>query len=289
MGVFGTVGIFVREMSLPSGFIAMARGFLGAGFIFLFMLLLGRLPSLSSIKKNLLPLILSGAFIGINWILLFESYSYVGVSTATLCYYMAPIFVIIASPFVLSERVGGIRLICVAVALVGMILVSEPWKDDFSDGSLIGILLALGAALFYASVTLTNKKMKDISSTDLTVVQLFVAAVVITPYTLIAERTSGDMFDSKTVILLVTLGILHTGVCYLLYFSSIKGLSAETVAIFGYIDPIVALLLSALILSEKMTPFGIIGAVLILFATLASEILPSVFQGVKEENTKTEN
>ena len=289
MTVFGTVGIVVRNVSLPSGFVAMSRGYIGALVIFLFMLFTGRLPSIKKIRKNLAPLLLSGAFIGVNWILLFESYSYTGVATATLCYYMAPVFVIIASSVLLSEKVGVIKAVSAAAAFLGMLLVCEPWGEFFGEAGLLGVVLALGAALFYAAVTITNKKMKDISSLDITLVQLFAAALTITPYTIFAEKITPSMFDIKSVVLVLVMGLLHTGAAYLLYFASIKELDAAKVAIFAYIDPIVALVLSALVLKEKMTVFGIIGAVLILVATLASEILPTLKPRRKKELRAEEN
>lgn len=276
MTVFGTVGLVVRSVSFPPGFIAMSRGYVGALVIFIFMAARGRLPNLLAIKKNFVPLFLSGAFIGINWILLFESYSYVGVSTATLCYYMAPVFVIIASPIFLSEKPGAVKIVAALVAFVGMALVSEPWSDSFGGKGMIGVSLALGAALFYASVTVTNKKMKDISSLDITLVQLLVAAVVVTPYSLIAEKITPEMFEPSSVLLLLAMGLVHTGVAYLLFFSAIKELPAAQCAIFGYVDPIVALILSAVVLGEKMSVFGIVGAVLILAATFSSEVIPAL-------------
>lgn len=277
MIIFGTVGLFVRGADFPSGFIAMARGYIGALVILSFMMIVRRPPSLSAIKDNIVKLVLSGAFIGINWILLFESYSYTTVATATLCYYMAPVFVIIASPLLLSEKVGKVRWACVLAAILGMILVSEPWTASGSGG-FVGIVLALLAALFYAAVTVTNKKMGEISALDRTLVQLFVASLIITPYTFIAESTSTESFTPMAILLLLALGILHTGVAYVFYFGSIKDLSANTVAIFGYLDPIVAVLLSALVLGEKITPVGAVGTVIVLVATLLSELLPSLLQ-----------
>ena len=273
MLIFGTVGLARVNIALPSAFVAMVRGFLGATFIFLVILFGKRRLDVKAIRANALFLILSGAFIGINWILLFESFRFTTVATATLCYYMAPVFVVVASPFVLKARVSPIKWLCVALALVGMVFVSEPWSMGIGDKGAVGILLALGAAFFYACVTLLNKKIKGVSSYDTTVVQLFSAAVVILPYVLLVDDVSAEMFDAVSVVLLLVLGIAHTGLAYTLFFGSIKALPADTVALFGYIDPIVAVLLSALILQEAMTVFGIIGAVLIISSTLASELI----------------
>ena len=273
MLIFGTVGIVVRGVALPSAFVAMVRGFLGAAVILLVILLGKRRLDLEAIKKNALLLVFSGVFIGINWILLFESYRFTTVSTATLCYYMAPVFVVVASPFVLKTKVSPLKWGCVILALLGMVFVSEPWSIGVGDRGAVGILLALGAAVFYASVTLLNKKMKDISSYDMTVVQLISASVVIAPYVLIVDDIKAEMFDLTSVVLVLVLGIVHTGIAYTMFFGSIKALPADTVALFGYIDPIVAVLLSALLLREPMTVFGIIGAVLIVASTLVSELV----------------
>ena len=272
MLIFGTVGLVRVNIALPSAFIAMVRGFLGAAFILLVLLLGKSRLDLKAIKNNALYLVLSGAFIGVNWILLFESFRFTTVATATLCYYMAPVFVVVASPFILKARVSPLKWACVIVALLGMTLVSEPWSMGIGDDGAIGILLALGAAFFYASVTLLNKKMKDISSYDTTVVQLFSASLVIVPYVIFVDDITAEMFDPTSIVLLLVLGIVHTGFAYTLFFGSIKALPADTVALFGYIDPIVAVLLSALLLKEPMTVFGIIGAVLIIASTLVSEL-----------------
>ena len=124
MFIFGTIGIFVRHIPLPSSMIALARGFVGAFFVLLFVYLKKSKLDKSAIKKNFVMLALSGAFIGINWILLFESYNYTTVATATLCYYMQPIFVILASPFLLKEKLTVKKVACVVVALIGMVFVS---------------------------------------------------------------------------------------------------------------------------------------------------------------------
>ena len=98
MFIFGTIGLFVRNISLPSSVIALVRGVIGTLFLIVFTKLKKEKISITSIKKNALTLILSGAAIGVNWILFFESYRYTTVAAATLCYYFAPIFVILLAP-----------------------------------------------------------------------------------------------------------------------------------------------------------------------------------------------
>ena len=272
MLIFGTVGVVVRNVAFPSSCVAMVRGFFGAAILLLVMFLSKTRPNMKAIKNNALLLIVSGVFIGINWILLFESFRFTTVATATLCYYMAPVFVVVASPFILKAKVPLFKWVCVILALLGMVLVSEPWSMGVGQNEGLGILLALGAALFYASVTLLNKKMKDISAYDTTFVQLISASLVITPYVFLVDDITAEMFDPTSIILVALLGIVHTGLAYAMYFGSVKALPADTVALFSYIDPIVAVLLSALLLGEAMTVFGIIGASLIVVSTLISEV-----------------
>lgn len=273
MLVFGTVGVVRRFVLFPSGFTAMLRGFIGALVIGLFMLVTRKRLNLPAIKANAVRLILSGVFIGVNWILLFEAFNYTTIAVATVCYYLAPIFVIIISPIALGERIGAVRGSAVVLALVGAVVVSEPWADGFVGGKyLIGVLLAVGAAVFYAGVTVLNKKMRDIPSLDMTLVQLAVAATVVLPYTLIAEPIEPKMFEITTVLLVLLLGAVHTGGAYLFYFSAVNRLPAATSAIFSYIDPLFAVILSALVLREPFTVFSALGALIILGATLISEL-----------------
>ncbi len=271
MLIFGTIGIFVKYIPLNSSTIAMLRGFMGAAFLLLVMLVSGKKPSMSAIKKNALPLLISGAAIGVNWIFLFEAYNYTSVAVATLCYYMEPVLLIVLTPFVLKQKLSAKKILCVPVALIGMVLVSGVLSRK-QEVSLTGVALGLCAAVFYTSVVLTNRFLKDISSYDSTLVQLFVAALVITPYNLIVGMQPTGNVDVKAVVMIVVVGFLHTGLTYYLYFSSMKDLPSETIAIYSYIDPAFAILLSVLFLHEPMTVSGVVGAALILGACLASEI-----------------
>lgn len=273
MSIFGTIGVFRRNIPMSSAMLALARGLIATIFLFVFVSIKGTRPSLNAIKANLLILCVSGMLIGYNWILLFESYQYTSVATATLCYYMAPIFVMLVSPIFLKESVTLKKITCIFLAIIGMILISGVFKVGFRDISeLKGIILGLAAALFYAIVIILNKKIKGISAYDKTIMQLATAALVLFPYILFTEEISMSVFTPFTISMIVIVGILHTGIAYVLYFASMKNLKAQTIAIFSYIDPVVAIILSALLLGEKMGIAEALGAVLILCATMISEM-----------------
>lgn len=273
MAIFGTIGIFTYYIPLPSGAIAFVRGILGALCLLIFALTTKTKISFKDIKANFLLLIFSGAAIGFNWIFLFEAYKKAGVPVATVCYYMSPVFVILASPLVLKERISPKKMICVLTSLLGMVLVCGLFSSGNKEDTLfVGVLFGLAAALLYATVILLNKKLDGISSHNRTIVQLSAAAVVVLPYSLITEKINFSEITPMVVFLLLLVGVLHTGVAYLLYFGSIKGLSAQTVAIFSYIDPVLAIVLSALILGQSMDIPQIIGALFVLVSALISEL-----------------
>ena len=273
MVIFGTIGVFRKYIPLSSELIAMIRGISGSLFLILVLKIKKEMINWQAIKDNLLLIFISGGLLGFNWILLFEAYQYTSVATATLCYYMAPIFVILVSPFIFKERLTIKKIGCVLVSLIGMIFVSGVLNTGFSGiQETTGILFGLIAALFYASVVIINKKIINIDAIDRTVMQLSTAAVILLPYNFITGQFTDVSLTLNVFIILLFVGIVHTGIAYALYFGSIKDLKAQTAALFSYIDPIVAIWLSALVLHENVGISEIIGAVLVLGATIISEL-----------------
>lgn len=273
MVIFGTIGLFVRHIPLPSSIIALCRGVVGT--LFLVVLMLGRKAGFDrkAIRENLLWLLLSGGALGFNWILLFESYRYTSVAVSTLCYYLAPILVILASPLVLKEPLTLKKSLCVLAALVGMVCLSGVLQSGLPQGGeLKGILFGLAAAVLYAFIVLVNKQFKGISALEKTILQLGISAVVLLPYCLLTVDLSVLDLSPKTAVLLVLVGVVHTGFAYALYFGALGAIRAQTAAILSYIDPVVAVLASVLLLQEPMLPAEALGAVLILGAALLSEV-----------------
>ncbi len=276
MLIFGTIGIFRRLIPLPSALIAFCRGLVGAACLTLFVLLRGKKPVRHVLPRKMsLLLVLSGALIGVNWILLFEAYNNTSVSVATLCYYMEPTFVVLLSALLFREKLTVRKTVCTALALFGMVLISGVVENSPAGmGELKGILLGLAAACLYSAVVLLNKWIHGVDPYQKTIIQLFSAAVVMIPYLLLTGEFTGNAWSAGTVGLMILVGVVHTGLCYALYFASLDGLQTQTVAIFSYIDPITALILSALILHEKLSLIGIAGAVLILGSAIVSELPP---------------
>lgn len=276
MSIFGTIGVFRRYIPFPSGMISLCRALIGTISLSGFVFFKKSKPDYIAIKKNLKLLIIAGIMLGFNWIFLFEAYQYTAVSTATLCYYMEPVFFILASAVVLKEQLTLKSFFCVIAALIGMGLVSGFSFSNF-DGAgtstdLKGILLGLAAAVLYTSVVLISKHLEDIDGVNVSLMQLATASIVLIPYVLVVEDNSAVSFTLLNTSMLLIIGIIHTGIAYALYYSCLKDLKSQTVALYSYIDPVVSVVLAVLILNEEMNLVKIAGAVLILGAAMVNEL-----------------
>lgn len=272
MLIFGSIGIFRRYIPLPSALLAFARGLMGAAVLAAYVKIKGGDLKGNVGGKKLLLLAVTGALMGLNWILLFEAYNYTSVATATLCYYMEPTIVILLSPVVLKEKLGPKKLVCALLAVAGMVFVSGILDGgQEGSGSVKGVVLGLGAAVLYSSVVILNKFVQLENVYQKTIIQLLSASLVLIPYLLITGASVSGV-EPVSVIMLVIVGVVHTGLAYALYFGSMEKLRAQSVAVLSYIDPVSALILSALILGEGLTVFGIIGAVLIIGSALVCEV-----------------
>ena len=271
MGIFGTIGLFVRLIPLPSSAIALSRAVLGLLFLVLFMVFTGKRPDRTAIRKNMGMLLLSGFIMGLNWLLLFESYRYTTVATATVCYYLAPLILLLLSPL-LGEKLSAEKLLCVVVALAGLVCVSGALNGSIPERKeLAGIGLSLGAAVLYAGVMFLNKKLPAMPAYDKTILQFAGAILALLPYLLLTENITVFSLTGFEWFLLVLVGIIHTGIAYTLYFGSLEKLSAKTISVLCYLDPVLAVILSALFL-KPMTTANILGTVLILGSALYSEL-----------------
>ena len=274
MLVFGTIGLFVKNIGFPSSFISFARALTGSIFIALFMLVSGHGLDKKSVLKNLKLLIPSGIAMAFNWICLFEAYRFTGVAVGTLCYYMAPVIVVVLSSVFLKEKLTAINVTSVLAAVVGAVLISGVVSGSAKSAK--GILFGLAAAALYSTVVMINKFVKNLSPIETTFVQLSTAAVTMIPYILLTEDVTTFVFDKRSVIFTLIVGVFHTGIVYMIYFSSVQKIPAQTTAVFSYIDPVTAIILSAVVLGERLDAVQLIGTFLILAATLFNELAPII-------------
>ena len=273
MVIFGTIGLLVRNIPLPSAEIALYRAVLAAMLLGSYFLIAGQKIQIRALGKELPLLILSGAAMGFNWILLFEAYNYTTVSVATLSYYFAPVIVTAGCPVLFREKMGTKQWICFAMSTLGIVLITG--IGDMGEGSqhLLGIGFGLGAAVLYATVILLNKCIKGVAGIQRTFLQFLAAICVLVPYVLTTTGIHLQTLNGGGWINLLVVGFVHTGVTYCMYFSVMKDIPGQTVAILSYIDPLVAVLLSIFVLGETITGIQLLGGVLILGFTMYNELI----------------
>ena len=264
MAVFGTLAPFVRRISVSSGELALYRAILGAALIGVYLLIRRENPFRAELRREILLLLLSGGAMGINWILLFEAYRYTTVSTATLCYYFAPVIVTILSPVLFREALTPRQILCFLMATLGLVLIT----GVEGRGSLTGILFGLGAAVFYAAVILLNKYIRHTAGIQRTFLQFLAAIVILIPYVAATGGVTLSRLNTTGWVCLLVVGLFHTGITYCLYFSSLKAIPGQSAAILSYIDPLVAVLVSVTVLKEPMSGQQTLGGALILGFTL---------------------
>lgn len=274
MTVFGTLAIFVRNITLGSGELALYRAILAVLLIGGYLVLTGQRLLLNQIGREAPLLLASGAAMGINWLLLFEAYKYTTVSVATLSYYFAPVIVTAVCPFLFRERLTVKQIICFIMSTLGLVLIIG--VGDLAGGGtdMKGICFGLGAAVFYATVMLMNKFIKSVDGINRTLLQFIGAIVVLAPYVLLTSGCNLGTLDGLGWGCLLIVGIIHTGITYCLYFSSLKELPGQKAAILSYIDPLVAVIVSVGLLGEPLTAGQAVGGTLVLGFTLWNEITP---------------
>ena len=275
MVIFGTIGLFVRNISVTSGELALYRAILAALLIGTYLISTKQKIPFGEIKKELPLLLFSGIAMAFNWILLFQAYKYTTVSVATLSYYFAPVLVTLACPLLFKENMGPKQWICFAMSTLGNVLITG--IGDISAGSrhFIGILFGLGAACLYATVILLNKFIKTVGGIHRTFLQFIAAIIVLSPYVALTSGVTLGSMSAKGWVFLLLVGFVHTGITYCMYFSSLKELPGQKAAILSYIDPLVAVLVSVLIMGESITLMQVIGGLLILGFTLWNELSPA--------------
>ena len=274
MVIFGTLGPFVRNIPVSSGELALYRAILAAILIGLYLLITKQKIPFSKIKKEVPLLLISGMAMGINWMLLFEAYKYTSVSVATLSYYFAPVIVTITCPILFKEKLTTKQIICFVMSTLGLVLITG-LGDVGGTNNFIGILFGLGAAVFYATVILLNKFIKNVDGIHRTFLQFLSAIVILMPYVVMTSGVTLENMNGIGWINLLIVGLVHTGITYCMYFSSLKELPGQKAAILSYIDPLVAVIISVVVLNETMSLVQIVGGILILGFTLWNEISTS--------------
>jgi RarD protein len=283
MIIFGTIGLVVRYIDLSSSETALLSSSIGCLFLMFVFLVMKKSIPWKLVKANASVLFLSGVALGGNWIFLYQSYNYTTVTNATLAYYFAPVVVMILSPMILKEQLSIKKIVCIGVAIVGMILIVGNGISAFGKGDLLGIFFGLVAAAFYAALMLLNKFIQNMAKLEITIIQLGTTALLLLPYVLFTEGFGILGVSRSSIPFIMLLGIVNTGIGFWLFFSGMQNLKGQSIAMLSYVDPFVAILISGVILKEQMTIIQMLGGALLLGSTFISE---TKFIRLSKQSTK---
>lgn len=272
MIIFGTIGLVVRHIGLSPSESALLSSTIGCLFLTCVFVATKKNFSWDMVKINSILLLFSGVALGGNWIFLYASYQYTTVTNATLAYYFAPVIVISCSPILLHEKLSIKKGICVCIALMGLVMIVGNGISNLEYRDFIGIILGLIAAVFYASLMLISKFIHNIDKLELTIIQLGITAIILFFYVLFTNGLSFFSVLAPSIPFIAILGIVNTGIGFWLFFSGMEKLSGQSIAMLSYVDPLVAIAISAIILHEQMTTIQIVGGILLLGSTFISEV-----------------
>ena len=267
--LYGTIGLFLHFVSYSSEFVVLCRGLFGSLFIYLVLLFRKEKIDREAIRKNLFMLALSGIALGLNWVFLFAGYRY-GIAISSLCNYMAPIIVVVITSLFYKERINLKQILCIVMAFAGMLLMLGIFEGN-SSVDMRCVLYGSLAAVGFVILVLINRRIRDIPQLEKTLIQLLFSMLAVLPYVYF-NNGFPKVFDLRSALVVLMLGFLHTGVAYIFYFSSIDTLPAQSIAVLGYLEPVMNLLIGALVLHEKIDISGILGALLIILASIGNEV-----------------
>ncbi len=267
MLIFGTNGLLVAHISLPASQIVLLRTLLGGALLTVIVLLRGGFDR-EAVRADAVPLLIGGAVLGANWVALFEAFRMLNISLATLIYYVGPMLVLLLSPLLFGEKLTGTKLAAVGIVGVGLVCISG--SIAFGGLSVAGLFVAILSALFYGSLIVFNKRIVRTGGLQTAAIELDAAFLVVLPYVLL---TAGLPHPTRADLpYIAAIGLSNTGLAYLLYFTGMRRLPAQSVALLSYVDPASALLFSALLLHETLTPLQLLGGALILGGAMFGEL-----------------
>ncbi|MBE5961286.1 MAG: EamA family transporter [Lachnospiraceae bacterium] len=266
--LFGMNGIVAARISLSSYEIVLFRTLIGSLFLAAIFVLTKQKVKIRDNRRDLVCLLLSGVAMGASWMFLYEAYQQVGVSIATLIYYCGPIFVMLLSVVLFREKITWKGAAGFITVLAGVVLINGTavWGGSIKWGIFCGVM----SAATYAVMVIANKKTKSITGLTNSMLQLFFAFLTVALFVGCKQGLHLEVAKEEWFPILV-LGLINTGFGCYLYFSSIGDLPVQTVALCGYMEPLSAVIFSAILLKERMSAVQIVGAVLILGGALTGQ------------------
>jgi len=271
MLLWGSLGVFTKSIPLSALQLAFLRALIALPVLFIAMRL--KKPAQPTPWKRYIPYVISGVLLAFGWLALFFGYKLTSISSAVIIYNMCPVYVMIAAPLILKERIEKSQVAVILLSFTGLFLIVG---YNFLQGyNMAGIILSALSGMNYAIIVLLNRSIKQrVNNQTATFIQILTATLVLLPFVLL-DGTVEQIFqlDVTSTLLTVMLGVLHTGVAYTLFFSVYEHMHSVEIVTYSYFEPLFAILLGVLFIGESMSYVQIIGGLLILGSTFIGELL----------------
>jgi drug/metabolite transporter (DMT)-like permease len=263
MLISGTIGWFVLMSGQAVVDVVFWRCLIGGGMLLLVCAALGLLRTELLGRRILLLAMLSGVAIVGNWLLLFASYAQASIAVSTVVYNIQPFMLVGLAALFLGERITWLKLGWLALAFVGMLaIVSAHGHGAVAAGNyLLGIALAQGAALLYAVAALLVKRLSGTPPHLIALIQLLTGALMLAPWQG-QHLPQGEVAWAS----LVTLGVVHTGLMYMLLYGAIQKLPTALTGALSFIYPVAAILVDWLAFDHWLSALQWLGVAAILLA-----------------------
>ena len=263
MLISGTIGWFVLVSGQSVIDVVFWRCVVGGAMLLLVCRALGLLRAELLGRRVLTLAVVSGVAIVGNWLLLFASYSKASIAISTAVYNVQPFMLVGLGALFLGERITLVKLAWLVVAFLGMLAIVSAHGDTGASGEnyLLGIALALGAALLYAVAALIVKRLSGTPPHLIALIQLLTGILMLAPLAGYQLPERPQAWAS-----LATLGILHTGVMYMLLYSAIQKLPTALTGALSFVYPIAAIIVDWLAFDHRLGALQWLGVAAILLA-----------------------
>ena len=274
--LIGSVGVFVHESGQDPVTAVFFRCVFGSLFLLAWGWSRGQLQGVWRDAALLRAAAISGVLLVLNWVLLFAGMERSSIGVATMVYHFFPFAMLAFAALFYGERTRAVDIAWSALAFVGVLLSADPqrlWREA-DAGYLFGIALTFGAALLAGASLMMSRRISRQRPLAVVLVQCVVGIVLLAPFADIAVAA----VPGAHWWWLVGLGLIHSGVCYVLMYSAYPRLPVGTLAVIAFVYPGVALLLDYLLYGQALGLLQGAGLALIVVGTLGVNLKWRLFR-----------
>jgi drug/metabolite transporter (DMT)-like permease len=263
--LIGSVGVFVHESGQDVVTAVFCRCLFGGLFLLVWGLARGHLRGVLQDRALLQGALFSGILLVLNWVALFAGMARSSIGVATMVYHFFPFVMLILAAVLQGERTRAADLAWMLVGFVGVIGSADPlrmWRH--ADAAyLAGIGLTLLSAVLCGASLLMSRNVGKQRPFALVMIQCWVGVAMLAGFSSASVFHAGWHWGW-----LIGLGVIHSGIVYVLFYSSYSRLPVVTIAVMAFVYPLVAVLLDYLLYGHQLALVQMIGLALIVVGTL---------------------